>query len=72
MNHTTEIAAPYLDAYCRASGMTWQTVLSWLPYVAAAKLANVRSELDGLIEIIELALIQLSPSICRVASRRLR
>ena len=50
--HATEIAAPYLNAYCRA--MIWQTVLSWLPYVAAAKLAeNVRSELDGLIKIID-------------------
>ena len=49
--HAAEIAMTYLDAYCRISGMARQTVLSWLPYVAAAKLAeDVPSELDGLQE----------------------
>jgi hypothetical protein len=52
--HTAEIATPYLDAYCGAAGMAQQVVLSWLPYVAAAKLAeDVPSELDGLLKIIE-------------------
>jgi hypothetical protein len=52
--HAAEIATTYLDAYCRISGMARQTVLSWLPYVAAAKLAeDVPSELEGLLEIVD-------------------
>ncbi len=52
--HAAEVATTYLDMYCRSSGMTLETVLSWLPYVAAAKLAeNVPSELDGLRAIID-------------------
>jgi hypothetical protein len=52
--HFTQIAAPYLDAYCRASGMRRQTVLRWLPYVAAARLAeDVPSELDAILEIVD-------------------
>lgn len=52
--HAAEIAMPYLDAYCRASGMARQTVLGWLPYVAAAKFAeDIPSELDGLLEIVD-------------------
>jgi len=50
--HAAEIATTYLDAYCQISGMARHAVLSWLPYVAAAKLAeNVPSELDGLLKI---------------------
>jgi len=44
----------YLDAYCRTSGMARQTVFSWLPYVAAAKLAeDVPNEPDGLLKIVD-------------------
>jgi len=51
--HAAEIATTYLDAYCRTTGMARQVVLSWLPYVAAAKLAEeVPSELDGLLKIV--------------------
>jgi aminoglycoside phosphotransferase (APT) family kinase protein len=51
--HAVEIAAPYLDAYCRAGGMAHETVLGWLPYVTAAKLAeNVPSERDGLMQLV--------------------
>jgi hypothetical protein len=51
--HAAEIAAPYLDAYCRLSNFDRDIVLRWLPYVAAAKLSEgVRSERDGLLEII--------------------
>jgi len=50
--HAAEIATTYLDAYCQISGMARHAVLSWLPYVAAAKLAEeVPSELDGLLKI---------------------
>jgi hypothetical protein len=51
--HVVEIVTPYLDAYCRISGLARETVLRWLPYVAAAKLAEgVLSELDGLLKIV--------------------
>jgi len=51
--HAAEIATAYLDAYCQASGMSRQTVLCWLPYVAAARLAeNVPSQLDQLLKIV--------------------
>ena len=51
--HAAEIAIPYLDAYCRLSNMDRETVLRWLPYVSAAKLAEgVPDEREGLLEII--------------------
>ena len=52
--HAAEIATAYLDTYCRFSNMDRDTILRWLPYVAAAKLAeDVPSERDGLLEIID-------------------
>jgi hypothetical protein len=51
--HAAELAAPYVDAYCQESRLPRQAVLDWLPYVAAAKLAeDVPSEIDGLLEIV--------------------
>ena len=38
--HAEVLAAPYLDAYCRISGMAAAAALDWLPYMAAAKLAE--------------------------------
>ena len=38
--HTEDLAEPYLDAYCRVSGVVRQTILGWLPYAAAARLAG--------------------------------
>ena len=52
--HFAEIATTYRDAYCRAADMPRQAVLSWLPYVAAARLAeDVPSELDDLLKIVD-------------------
>jgi tRNA A-37 threonylcarbamoyl transferase component Bud32 len=52
--HAAEIATAYLDAYCQASGMARQTVLGWLPYVAAARLVeNVPSQFDELLKIVD-------------------
>jgi aminoglycoside phosphotransferase (APT) family kinase protein len=52
--HTAEIATTYLDAYCRAARMSHQAVLSWLPNVAAARLAeDVPSEFDDLLKIVD-------------------
>ena len=51
--HFAEIAAAYLDAYCRLGNMSRDTVERWFPYVVAAKLAEgVPSERDGLLEIL--------------------
>jgi hypothetical protein len=51
--HAADIATTYLDAYCRLSNMDREAALRWLPYVAAAKLAEgVPGERDGLLEII--------------------
>jgi aminoglycoside phosphotransferase (APT) family kinase protein len=51
--HVVEIATPYLDAYCRISGVARESVLRWLPYVAGAKLSEgVPGELDGLTKIV--------------------
>jgi fructosamine-3-kinase len=51
--HASELAAPYLHAYCRLGKISRQAILDWLPYVAAAKLAEkVPGEADGLREIL--------------------
>ena len=52
--HAAPIATPYLDAYCRVSEMNRDAVLRWLPYVAAAKLAEgIPAERGGLLEIVD-------------------
>ncbi len=38
--HAEEIAEPYLDAYCRPGNLSRQKIIRWLPYVAAARLAE--------------------------------
>ena len=51
--HADEVARPYLDAYCRVSGMRRQTIRDWLPYVAAARLAEeVPGEQHLLLELV--------------------
>ena len=51
--HAAEIAMPYLNAYCRLANMDRDAVLRWMPYVAAAKLAEgVPSERAGLLNIV--------------------
>jgi aminoglycoside phosphotransferase (APT) family kinase protein len=52
--HAANIAPAYLDMYCGTSGIAPPAVLSWLPYVAAARLAeDVPSELGALIKIVD-------------------
>jgi aminoglycoside phosphotransferase (APT) family kinase protein len=54
--HARELAAPYLDAYCRLGGISRQAILDWLPYVTAAKLAEkVPGETHGLCKILGLS-----------------
>lgn len=51
--HASRLAEPYLDTYCRLGRISRQEILDWLPYVAAAKLAEkVPGETDGLCEIL--------------------
>jgi aminoglycoside phosphotransferase (APT) family kinase protein len=51
--HADEIAEPYLDAYCRAAGVPRHSVLDWLAYVAAARLAeDVPGEQHRLLELV--------------------
>jgi hypothetical protein len=38
--HAEDIAEPYLDAYCNITNMPRMSILDWLPYVAAARLAE--------------------------------
>ena len=53
--HASELAAPYLDAYCRRGEISRQAIFDWLPYIAAARLAEmVPGETDGLSEILRL------------------
>jgi Ser/Thr protein kinase RdoA (MazF antagonist) len=51
--HADEVAGPYVEAYCRVSGVRRQTILEWLPYVAAARLAeDVPGEQHRLLELV--------------------
>jgi hypothetical protein len=51
--HAEDLAAPYLDAYCRIAGVPRPTILAWLPYVAAARLAeDVAGEADRLLRMV--------------------
>jgi hypothetical protein len=51
--HADEIAEPYLDAYCQVARVRRQIILDWLPYIAAARLAeDVPGEQHSLLELI--------------------
>ena len=51
--HAEDIAEPYLDAYCNIADMPRASILAWLPYVAAARLAeNVPDDFARLLEIV--------------------
>jgi len=51
--HAGEVAQPYLDAYCRVSSVPRETILDWLPYIAAARLwEDVPGEQHHLLELI--------------------
>jgi len=45
------LAATYVDAYAAAASVSQEAILNWLPFVAAARLAEgVTSEADGLMQ----------------------
>jgi aminoglycoside phosphotransferase len=51
--HAEDIAEPYLDAYCNITNMPRESILDWLPYVAAARLAeDVPGDFARLLEIV--------------------
>jgi tRNA A-37 threonylcarbamoyl transferase component Bud32 len=51
--YAPELAAPYLGSYTRLSGISDQRVSRWMPFVAAARLAEgVASETDHLLEMV--------------------
>jgi hypothetical protein len=51
--HAGDIAEPYLDAYCNVTNMLRASILDWLPYIAAARLAeDVPDDWARLLEIV--------------------
>jgi hypothetical protein len=51
--HAEDLAEPYLDAYCSISNTPRASILDWLPYVAAARLAeDVPDDFERLLEIV--------------------
>jgi len=51
--YAQDIAEPYLDAYCRIANVQQGKILDWLPYVAAARLAeDAPDDLDRLLELV--------------------
>jgi hypothetical protein len=51
--HAKDIAEPYLDAYCGINNMPRAKILDWLPYVAAARLAeDVPDDFERSLEIV--------------------
>lgn len=53
--HAKEFAEPYLEAYCCLGDVSREAVLAWLPYIAAAKLAEeVPGEIDGLRHLLDM------------------
>jgi hypothetical protein len=51
--HAEDIAEPYLDAHCNITDMPRANIFDWLPYVAAARLAeDVPDDWARLLEIV--------------------
>jgi hypothetical protein len=51
--HAEDIAEPYLDAYCNITNLPRAKIRDWLPYVAAARLAeDVPDDWARLLEIV--------------------
>ena len=51
--HAADIAEPYLDAYCGIRNTPRASILGWLPYIAAARLAeHVPDDWARLLEIV--------------------
>ena len=48
-----EMASAYLDAYAQVGGKSRVAILDWLPFVAAARLAEGVPEVDGLMKMVD-------------------
>jgi aminoglycoside phosphotransferase (APT) family kinase protein len=48
-----EMASAYVDAYSQVSGKSRDAILSWLPFVAAARLAEGVPEIDELMKMVD-------------------
>jgi Ser/Thr protein kinase RdoA (MazF antagonist) len=55
MNHPApDLAAAYVETYAAMAGVSRDEIFAWLPFVAAARLAEgVPQEVDGLMEMVE-------------------
>jgi Ser/Thr protein kinase RdoA (MazF antagonist) len=54
--YAAELADPYVDAYCRVGSISREAVSAWLPFIAAARLAeSFPGELERLLQIVEAA-----------------
>jgi Ser/Thr protein kinase RdoA (MazF antagonist) len=54
--HVPDLATAYVDGYAAASSETRESILRWLPFIAAARLAeNVPEEVDSLIATVDSA-----------------
>jgi aminoglycoside phosphotransferase (APT) family kinase protein len=48
-----EMASAYVNAYSHASGISRAAILNWLPFVAAARLAEGVPEVDDLMKMVD-------------------
>ena len=48
-----ELASAYLDAYAQVGGKSRAAILGWLPFVAAARLAEGVPEVDELMKMVD-------------------
>ena len=48
-----EMASTYVDAYSQVSGKSRGAILSWLPFIAAARLAEGVPEVDELMKMLD-------------------
>jgi aminoglycoside phosphotransferase (APT) family kinase protein len=50
---SSELASAYVDAYSQVSGESRDKILNWLPFVAAARLAEGVPESDDLMKMVD-------------------
>lgn len=55
-----DMAAAYIDTYAEVSGTGRDAIVSWLPFVAAARLAEVVPEADELMRMVETTTISMA------------
>lgn len=48
-----DVAAAYIDAYAHVSGESRDAILNWLPFIAAARLAEAVPEAEELLEMVD-------------------